>query len=300
MRHRQLRGVAMLRLLTAFALLLLDGLHAQACAQKLHFISVAQTNLNIMQDEFDANETYFSEYIELLSKKLGIPVEPTDSAKKTVGNKILGDLYNCENITKAVDEVAKKAESNDIVVFFFSGHGNASANGFPQIECSQYANDAKQPLLKGVYDVLRKSKARLVFVGADTCNNSVGAPSRLPSEQLTELRTKSEASRSDVMLFKSFTGGILLASSRVRQRSFYFERSHGRFTERLRNILLNGVESKDAGQAWKVVVDQLEAPIDVSRHDQQVGENPFQSIQRPFALNELHFAPAGMGGPVEK
>lgn len=295
----------MVRIIVLFVIVLAAGANSQAQAQKLHFISVAQTNISLMHDEFEANERFFYQHIEILGKSLGMKVVP---------QQIVGDQYTCNNISiavsKTVDEVKEDLKndpgSKSIIVFYFSGHGNApdpsrSSSNFPQIECSQFSNDIKQPLLENIYMTLGSSLARFVFVGADTCNNSIGTPSEPPEKKLTELRIQDAAKKkSDQILFGDFTGGVIATSSKRGERSFYFERSHGRFTGRLIDLLVKGVVSPKHEMAWREMAEGLEKPISVTRHDQQVGENPFQWEQHPLVRVEVKYAPVGIGGPVDR
>jgi hypothetical protein len=94
---------------------------------------------------------------------------------------IFGDNYNKANIQAAISRL--KPEPNDIIVFYYSGHGftdpNFKKKEFPFLDLRdprvrpRPKPEAHTLNIQDIYDTLLKKKARFTLVISDCCNNKV-------------------------------------------------------------------------------------------------------------------------------
>jgi hypothetical protein len=91
---------------------------------------------------------------------------------------IAGKNYNLENVEKAIDKL-KIAGPNDIVIFYYSGHGfrpRTSTQRPPFIDLRPNYDDNPNNLnsksLADIYEKINKMPARLKLVFSDCCNDS--------------------------------------------------------------------------------------------------------------------------------
>jgi hypothetical protein len=244
-------------------------------SQTLHVISVADTKDPQMGVEFNLNNNEIHKYVASLSKTTNLVLDLVD---------VSGDSYSCASIEAAIKNLSVKSE--DVVIFFHSGHGNSprhdvkddSSSIYPSIECASALGDPT-PNLADLFKMLTDKKARLTIVGADSCNNIVSAPQ---AKLAPALVAPNAAIRT---MFLKYEGSILIASSSPGEFSFYPNNSIGLFTKQFIDALNNppGVKPE---LIWEQVIARSTVPIDVPPH-----QLPPQDKQHPPHSEELRYLP---------
>jgi hypothetical protein len=243
-------------------------------SQTLHVISAADTRDPQMGVEFSLNNDEIHKYVASLSKTTNLVLHLVD---------VSGDSYSCASIEAAINNLTVKSE--DVVIFFHSGHGNSprrdvkddSSSIYPSIECASALGDPI-PNLADLFKLLVDKRARLTIVGADSCNNIVSAPqARLAPAVIaaTAIRT----------MFLKYEGSILIASSSPGEFSFYPDKSIGLFTKQFIDALNNPPGVKP-DLIWEQVIARATVPIDVPSH-----RPPPQDKQHPPHSEELRYLP---------
>lgn len=154
------------------------SLSTQEKATRLHLVVVANTNdLKIGKTcaiDKDATRVLFGEVAEFL----GIQFAPTV---------IEGNAFSKVNVDKAIN--ALRPGPNDIVVFYYSGHGFSDTRdgyNFPYMDLrdksfqqfgGQYAMN-----MEAVYQKIKAKGARLNLVLSDCCNNDPRQTNNVSSE----------------------------------------------------------------------------------------------------------------------
>lgn len=138
---------------------------------------------------------------------------------------ITGRYATRAHIIKAMNDQFKRAKANDMVVFFFSGHGYEG--GFcPYDMGKQYSNALSY---KDIYAAFRQSKAKRKVIIADACMS--GGLRQEPSSS----HGVSHHTSSDVLLF---------LSSRTNESSIeYSKMKNGFFTAYLERGLRGGADA---------------------------------------------------------
>jgi Caspase domain len=244
-------------------------------SQTLHVISVADTKDPQMGVEFNLNNNEIHKYVTSLSKTTNLVLDLVD---------VSGDSYSCDSIEVAIKNLSVKSE--DVVIFFHSGHGNSPRHDvndetsfiYPSIECAPALGD-RTLNLSDLFKLLMGKKARLTIVGADSCNNIVSAPQAKLAPALIAptavIRT----------MFLKYEGSILIASSSPGEFSFYPNNSIGLFTKQFIDALNNpSVVKPDL--IWEQVIARAARPIDVPPH-----QSPPQDKQHPPHSEELRYLP---------
>ncbi|HEB62275.1 MAG TPA: caspase family protein, partial [Bacteroidetes bacterium] len=87
-----------------------------------------------------------------------------------------------KNIIKAMNNIFLKADQNDVILFYYSGHGFPGA--FLPVDYDGFYNQLKHEEVK---DILEKSKAKHKIVLADACNSgSLLAMKSVPLKSILE------------------------------------------------------------------------------------------------------------------
>lgn len=101
---------------------------------------------------------------------------------------LIDSIATKDRILRAIRSVFKKAQEDDIVVFFFSGHGNFG--GLCAYDGDIYYDDVRKAMAKS------KSKNKMMFV--DACRSG-----GLRANKVTSQNAMAEAKKANVMLFLS-------------------------------------------------------------------------------------------------
>jgi len=160
------------------------------------------------------------------------------------------DVYNKptrNNILNNLRSLSKNAQSDDIILFFFAGHGmEIQGEGFilPS-DFRQEAGAQGSISIKSIKDELMTSKAKFKLIFFDACHSG-SINGRAETGKMTEDFYKS--------LFPAPEGFVILSSCKEQEYSYeYPEKEHGVFTF----FVLSGLEG-DADENSDGYVDVLE------------------------------------------
>jgi hypothetical protein len=256
---------------------------ATARSQTLHYISVAETADVQTPLEFTANQKAFDSYMTTVAGSAQLQLHRID---------VSGSNFNCKNISDEIQSL-KPDPANDIVVFYYSGHGespkqsasDASGSTFPKLLCGQTSQD-DMPSLDQIKGQLNNTGARLIIVGADTCNDFAGEEAVVENNQV-----KFESKDLSKVMLRDYKGSMVISSSKTGEFSFYKQRSAGYFTTQFIDAL-SAFSSAAPKDVWADVLEKATSVISIPPHQQQPGESPMQRQQHPILANQLVYAPA--------
>ncbi len=137
---------------------------------KLHFILVANTNDPRIGYSVQKDVTNLSSQIKDVATFLKIPLNYVE---------VSGEKFGKKNLEAAI--AALKPGANDIVIFYYSGHGYSFENDknqlYPQFDLrqSRFEDITVATLNESqVFDMIKLKKARLNIVLSDCCNSNLG------------------------------------------------------------------------------------------------------------------------------
>lgn len=140
----------------------------------LHLIVVANTAISDIGESCEVDEEKIVRQFEIISDELGISFDKIEIDDKS---------FNKANVDKAVANLSP--ENNDIVIFFYSGHGfrwsnQVSKYPFLSMRYSDYTpiNNTTTISLEEIYNNLKIKGARLTMVIGDCCNSDIGVTQR--------------------------------------------------------------------------------------------------------------------------
>jgi hypothetical protein len=96
-----------------------------------------------------------------------------------VPKEISGNIYSKKNVENAIKAISPNP--NDIVVFYYSGHGFSDSSDkylFPHLDLRdkifEYPGAPYELKMEDIYATLKKKGARLTMVFSDCCNSAIG------------------------------------------------------------------------------------------------------------------------------
>jgi len=250
-------------MMASLLLALLFGCGDIASAQTIHLITIADTNdLNIGSGTL-GNTLRVAEFVNRAAAEMKVTVSRQD---------VSGKSFSCNRIAEAVGLL--KAGPEDVVIFYYSGHGfrtDDNVTSFPDLYCGEEAFTGSAPRLLNIAAALAKKGARLTITVADSCN--VLATQPLP--QLPGAATASIPVSREKQYRKLFFGhrGTLTMSGAVKGQFSWYTPQHGLFTNQLFNALDAATHPSKQG-LWKDVTDLAGVVINVPYGAGTLPQNP--------------------------
>jgi hypothetical protein len=139
--------------------------------RKFYFIIIANTNDPTIGKSSQKDVTGMTELFSALTKQTGITYVPVI---------VSGDAFNIGNTQKVLDTI--KPSSNDIVFFYYTGHGFRFANDgskYPRISFrtnNLQIRPENNLAIEDIYNRLLKKGARVTIVISDCCNEKLESP----------------------------------------------------------------------------------------------------------------------------
>ncbi len=137
---------------------------------KLHFLLVANTNDPRIGYSVQKDVTNLSSQIKDVATFLKIPLNYVE---------VSGEKFGKKNVEDAIANL--KPGANDIVIFYYSGHGYSfeqdKNQAYPQFDLRQSRfDDITVATLNAsqVYDLVKAKNARLNIILSDCCNSNLG------------------------------------------------------------------------------------------------------------------------------
>jgi hypothetical protein len=222
----------------------------------LHLLIVANTNdpdigTTCMLDKERTLKT-FSDLAEFMGIKLDA---------KT----IFGDTYNKQNVDDAVNSL--QATKNDIVVFYYSGHGFSKNDQhlYPYMELrskSFQGLDENSINIEDVYSRMRQKGAKVTLVISDCCNTLPETPPAISGEvALTRSSSLGWNLNNCMQLFLPPAPVAILMTAAAKGEMSAGNNSYGGFfTSNFRSTLVNFLSPAYVlnNVSWKKLVDEAQ------------------------------------------
>ena len=161
---------------------------------KLHLIIVANTNDPSISASTEADKKSVSYFFEQVAGTLkeGYGEKLNFELKK---HEIYGDKYNKASVVQAINDTRKVVGANDIVVFYYSGHGfndKGKTSIYPSLDLRPgdhlpFNANSTISLEEVFSDIKNNMKPRLTLVIGDCCNTDEGL-SMIPGSSLPTTR----------------------------------------------------------------------------------------------------------------
>ncbi len=171
---------------------------------------------------------------------------------------IAGKNYNLGNVEKGIDRL-KRAGPNDIVVFYYSGHGfrtRADSRYPPYIDLrpnyKENPNNLNSKSLADIYDKINKMPARLKLVFSDCCNDTISSYSvkgKAPSRTKGFALSGSTQNAADLFLNKSKIS-VLATGANVGQLSICNDDFGGFFSYNLWQSIEKQIGFLNVNASW--------------------------------------------------
>lgn len=225
-------------------------------AVTLHVIIVANTNdpeigTTCMLDK-DRTLKIYTDLAEFMGIKLDV---------KT----IFGNDYNKQNVQDAV--TALKPAKQDIVVFYYSGHGYSKSDQkqYPYMELrskSFQGLDENSINIEDVYNLIKQKGARVSLVMSDCCNTLPETPAAVSGEvALTRSSSLGWSLNNCLQLFlPTAPVSILMTAAKKGEMSAGNNSYGGFFTFNFRTSLLNFLSPtySISSVSWKTLIDEAQ------------------------------------------
>ncbi|MBX3723107.1 MAG: caspase family protein [Turneriella sp.] len=175
-------------------------------------------------------------------------------------------------VTAAVNGL--KAESDDTVIFYYSGHGFRTQQvktRWPLL----YIPDAgdKGVDFQWVIDTLQQKQPRMVLAISDSCNSFIDSPPRTMGSRSMQVDQEALWKK----LFVEFSGRIYASGSQVGQFSFGEDSQGGAFTSRFLSIVRSEVKKNDTN--WDTIMKQATKQIPINSAQQKTQDPQYQLVK---------------------
>ena len=249
---------------------------------KFRVIIFADTNDEKLGTGFDKN-------IELIQDELGVITSALDMVNDYEED--VYEQYEC-NSAKVKQVIQNfRCGPNDIVAFFYFGHGTRSAQDkseFPQM-CLGERDQSKFIPLEDVHNALVRKGGRFTLVMGDCCNNVAG-PSITPKMGVLAAASSSEFSPTQKAairkLFLGSKGSLMISGSKKNEFSIY-NTFMGGFMLRSFIEALEEHTSATSNPDWNICLNKMHDKV-VEMSKETVRHHSDWPIQHPQWLNKVN------------
>lgn len=247
----------------------------------LHLILVTNSNDATLGSGFAANHKKIRSLFKDAALASGMKVDIKE---------VIGDDFNKQNIASAVSSVT--TSENDVVIFYYSGHGfrfKDQKSQWPQMDLRQgaYQDLATNTLNidNDVYKPLSKKNPRLLMVIGECCNVDAGVGTPSKTDPVTMAPAGNVFNNDMVRNLFSSKGKVLLATSKPYQSSWYYITYGGYFCNSFISSFLNdvGITSNKAQVNWKDIFNEA---VSATKKRAATDEDP--SLQNPIYHFEMN------------
>lgn len=223
---------------------------------KLHFILVANTNDPRIGYSVQKDVVNITSQVKDVATFLNLPLNLVE---------ISGDKFGKAALETALNNL--KPGSNDIVLFYYSGHGYSNdrnaAEAYPQFDLRQSRFDdilVATMNASEVYEKLKAKPARLNLVITDCCNSSLGLLK--PEGKNFALTTKSLMSWEKSYcydLFMKSRGSVIATAAKKGQYAYGNTDVGGYFTSNLITAMEKYLSKFQQGSpTWKQIIEEAQ------------------------------------------
>ena len=258
-----------IRALTLFAAIC--SLSASICAAdpQIHLITIADTRDGGIGPGTSGNTKQMEDFLKTVARDLKVNLTRQD---------VSGTAFNCDQIKQAI-KVANVG-SDDVLIFYYSGHGfrsETNSTPFPELFCGNDAFSGGARLVDFA-DSLQKKGARLTITAADACNVLLTQPA--PTRPVPEVASVPVSREQQFRrLFMKHKGTLVLSGAKRDQFSWYNVVANadmpvmGYFTKQFVGALDEATRPGKRG-LWSEVVTTATKQINVQFYQTVIAQNP--------------------------
>lgn len=246
----------------------------------LHLILVTNSNDNSLGSGFEANHRKVKSLFSDAAGSCGIGLDVVE---------VKGTNFSKANVLNAVQNVS--AGPNDIIVFYYSGHGFRFSNqtsDWPQMDLRQgvYQDPRNYTLnlASDVYTPLANKNSRLLLVIGECCNVDIGIGTPSRSDPVVMAPGGNVMNSNIVRSLFSKRGKAIIATSKPKEASWYYIGYGGYFCNSFINNFMQSVGFTSSGNvSWEKIF--TEAMNNTTRLAQQDADPSYQDPIYHFELN---------------
>ncbi len=233
-------------------------------SQSIHLLLVCDTDDYTIGKGVSKNVSIVASDISKIAKKINF---------KLFEHNLIGNNFTISKINKIISNL--KVQANDIVLFYYSGHGINGQSNWPLLLISNGSLD-----LEKIHKKLKSKNPRFLMTFADCCNYSNTYNSNSKGKNINSEKIKTNATKSLNLLFSDFRGDIIACGSKTGFSS-YNDFIGGFYTVSFFIVLNRALKSK-INSDWQTI---FETTSDFTKQNaQSVGK-----IQEPFfEINTLN------------
>ena len=228
---------------------------ALSAGGRMHLIIVANTNDKSIGASCEKDKNEYKEYFGAVAKFLGIPISATE---------IAGSNYSRKAVEQALNGL--RPASNDIVIFYYSGHGFRKGNDgrrFPYIDLRANPSQSfyeESMQMEDIYNIVKRKGARLNLILSDCCNEAVTASPAVgsPLSRTRSIRKWSDQNMRSLFMSSTKTSIIATAADRD-QRSSSNNSFGGFFSYYFRTTLDNSLGLFSRNVTWDKVLSSAKS-----------------------------------------
>ena len=252
--------------------------------QTIHAIVFAATNDATIGDGSQKSFNLISSEIETIINQTGLR---SKLYYRT------GDAFTLGSYQSVINDLEDVNLSQDVVLFYFLGHGYQSNNPYPNVVfkntsgvVSQQDLDEASVSLEDISRELNQKGARLTIVIGEACNNELDLDSgnyTNTEDIVTNLTPPLATQEKYRRLFLQAEGSILVSSSRSGQPSYISKSEGGAFTQSFLKALHKQTQKSNLSKAhWIALFD------DARKRTQTLAKRKkFETVQTPqFSIVE--------------
>jgi hypothetical protein len=241
---------------------------------KLHLFLVSNTEDIDLGEGFTQNSKKLKFLFEECTRELKIDLNIID---------ISGKKFSKSEITKRINDC--KVSQDDIVVFYYSGHGFRYEDDtvqWPHLDLTRSLFEQKESYnLSEINDKLLDKKARLTIVIGECCNSSNGA--LRPVVPNVPLLARGRLGLNKITLANLFSakGQILLATCKPMEFSMYYVNLGGYFCTSFYKSFLHNVSTNE-NTKWQDILDAaIRETTELAEKDdhKDLGQHPILVIR---------------------
>lgn len=167
---------------------------------------------------------------------------------------ISGSRYNIENVKKMIRDI--KPAKNDIVVFYYSGHGFNDKGDYPFIELRNGKGKLKENSLniKDIYDSICNKPGRVKLVISDCCNAAPEDSNAKGFWQFAPVRGDVDGSKENYLKLLCNPMSVLITAAEKGQKATSNDRHGGYFSECFLKVLENNLSKQGKDVSWDKLV----------------------------------------------
>lgn len=235
---------------------------SQLEAKTIHWLTfIDTTDPNVGEVDLNTRKILYSRWIDVVNatlKEQGYDIDVID---------VYGSKTSPENCKNIVNDLDCGSDGEDIIVFYYIGHGteNTNTSVFPLMLMAQ-SNPNKFIPLEWVHDTLRKKGARFTLTIGMCCNARQGAPGKIaPSFSVNygNAYVDSNMSESIKKMFLNYKGDLIVASASPAESSWACNSNIGPTDFFTLNLLIQFVNElpEKSNPDWLSMLEQVKTSV---------------------------------------